>query len=63
MINAGDIHHTIRVYDLRGTEFYKGKFTNDIILSMKAMELQHGMYFIDIYSVRGRVVKKVIYSP
>jgi hypothetical protein len=64
MINRGDILHTIRVFDLRGTVFYKEKFTNDIMISMKELELRYGLYLLEITSSSGgRIVKKVIYSP
>lgn len=54
---------TLIIYDLQGSIIYQEEFVDYTEVSMRALNVSHGIYMLEVISQAGRAVKKVIYTP
>ncbi len=61
--SAINFSYTLRIYDLRGTLYYQGDFSDDAGISLGALNINHGIYLVEVDSPAGKEIQKVIYTP
>ena len=53
----------LTIYDLQGKVHYQEVFNSYTELSMNALNVSHGIYLVELRSLAGRLLKKVVYTP
>ncbi len=58
-----DFSYTLSIYDLRGTIYFRGEFSDNAEVSFSALNISQGIYLVEIVTPAGKEIQKVIYTP
>lgn len=54
---------SLAIYDMQGKLHHQMEFVNYTELSMKSLNVSHGIYMLEVQSAAGRLLQKVVYTP
>jgi hypothetical protein len=60
---SGETDFDLKLYNISGTLMFSEVYTNNATISLRSLNIDAGMYFLQIESGNKLVTKKVVYAP